>query len=80
MVILSTSVLTAVYYLRTIRFLYFLSQKEAAKIQPLPISNLSVALILILGFFFNGLLFFFQEPLVAFITGLIGEEFFGVSK
>jgi len=69
------NVITAIYYLRTIRFIYFTNQKQIVNFKNLPISIVtSFCLSLIL--FFNFLLFFFQAPLLLFLTNLILITFY----
>jgi len=70
-----TNVVTAVYYLRTIRFIYFTSQKRIVNLNNLSTSrvvNFNLSLI----FYFNILLFFFQAPLLLFLTNLILNYFY----
>jgi len=69
------NVITAIYYLRTIRFVYFTSQKQIVNFKNLPVSIVT-SFCLSSIFFFNFLLFFFQAPLVLFLTNLILTTFY----
>ena len=70
-----TSIVTVVYYLRLIRFIYFSEHLTLINIQLNPISNW-VAIPLILIFITNLLLFAFQAPLLLFLHNLIIDTFF----
>ncbi len=74
-ILFTLNVITAIYYLRTIRFIYFTSQKQIVNFKNLPISRVT-SFCLSLIFFFNFLLFFFQAPLLLFLTNLILINFY----
>jgi len=63
--VLLLSVLTTVYYIRLIRFVFFNDYVSAKAIFPIRISAIH-AILLIFSFFFNVLFFFFQGPLLVF--------------
>lgn len=67
--VLLLSVLTTVYYIRLIRFVFFNDYVSAKAIFPIRISAIH-AILLIFSFFFNVLFFFFQGPLLVFLNNL----------
>jgi NADH-quinone oxidoreductase subunit N len=69
------SILTAVYYLRLIRFVYFSSQSSLINMQSIKISKY-VSFIIAVLFLVNVFLFLFQAPLILFITNLVIQSFF----
>ncbi len=69
------SILTAVYYLRLIRFLYFSNQFSLINMQNIKISAI-VSFIIVIFFLINIFLFLFQAPLILVITNLIIENLF----
>jgi NADH:ubiquinone oxidoreductase subunit 2 (subunit N) len=76
-ILLAASIITTVYYLRVIRFIYFdvVNSRNVKKLQPSK-ASLLVSLLLVLITFFNISLFFYQSTLILLITNVIILTFY----